>query len=159
MIGSIMVVVSRPKVRVRHSSSTRRRHWVTSEMSFGYGARAADVVHGASRRMPYAPIEGIGTPSNSLALEAGLPESARWSGGTEGCPPRVGTRRSGAGTHGRRPESRRELSRAAVKGGGGGGGMYRAVATCHCGWGHGSRGPGLGTHGWQKRRHGWVQEV
>ena len=42
----------------------------------------------------------------------------------------------------------------AVKGGGGdGGGMYRAVATCHCGWGHGSRGPGLGTRGWQKRRH------
>ena len=119
--GSIMVIVSQPKARVRHSSSTRRQRRVTCEMSFGYGARAADVVHGASRRTPYAPIEGIGTPSNSiglvsgdegLSLEAGLPESTHWSGGTAGRPPRVGT----------------------------------------CGL-------GAGTRGWQKKRHGWVEEV
>ena len=68
----------------------------------------------------------------------------------------VGTRRSGPWTCGRRPEHRRGLSMGAVNGGGHGGGMYRAAATRRCGWGHGSRGPGLGTRGWQKRRHcGW----
>ena len=40
-----------------------------------------------------------------------------------------------------------------------GGGIYRAAATCRCGWGHVSQGPGLGMCGWQGRRHGWVQEV
>ena len=63
---------------------------------------------------------------------------------------------------GRRLEHRRGLSRVAVKGGGSGGGgsgMYRAVATHCCGWGHRSQGPGLGIHGSQGRKCGWVQEV